>query len=377
MNYQYWFGTTQANYGYGAMLEGFKSGLPAGVELHDRASVAVMMYDPSKSHGFLKGQYRALYSMWETTELPFTYYRNLKAYDKIIVPCEHNRELFSQYHNNVVTVPLGVDLNYWKPVTRPDNSRLRFHAGGSTWLRKGLDVVVEAFQLADIDAELHIKVPLKRFIPDRVWPSNITIHTGFMSKKEQMDWYKQADCFVAASRGEGFGLMPLQAMAMGIPTIITATSGQAQYADLASITIPTKPQKSDVHEIIDFEGYWDEPNLDALVSAFKAMSMNHAIYKARAMAQVYEVSRYGWDVSCRKLLNELPVGSLLDDAIYEPFVGYQKIRVNRKCEAGINSEQWYFVPNVDYTVTNTVYDILARANYIQSQETVERSDNYA
>ena len=46
------------------------------------------------------------------------------------------------------------------------------------WLRKGLDVVVEAFEKAGVDAELHIKVPLERFVPQRTWPSNIVVHTS-------------------------------------------------------------------------------------------------------------------------------------------------------------------------------------------------------
>ena len=257
MNYQYWFGTEASQYGYGAMLEGFRSGLPATAQFHDQASVAVLMYDPSKPHSFLRGQHRALYTMWETSVLPPKYYRLLGGYDQIIVPCEHNRELFSEHAKNIFVVPLGVDTKFWKPTPRPANKRFRFHAGGSMWLRKGLDVVVEAFEKAGLDAELHIKVPLERLVPKRTWPSNIVLHTGWMSKWDQFEWYNKADCFIGASRGEGFGLMPLQAMALGIPTIITATSGQAQYANLASVVIPTTPKKCDVHEITNFAGFWD------------------------------------------------------------------------------------------------------------------------
>ena len=377
MNYQYWFGTEASQYGYGAMLEGFRSGLPANVELNNNASVAVYMYDPSRPHKFADGQHRVLYTMWETDKLPFTYSRWLDHYDQVLVPCEHNREVFLKHFNNVSVVPLGVNMNYWKPTLRPANSRLRFHAGGSTWLRKGLDVVVKAFELSGVDAELHIKVPLKRFVPQRQWPSNIHVYSGWMSKKEQLDWYSKADCFIAASRGEGFGLMPLQAMAMGIPTIITSTSGQAQYADLASIVVPTKPQKCDMHEIIDFDGYWDEPNVDALIEALRRVCEAHNGYKAVALNRVGRVGEYSWSNSCRKLLNAIPVGHVINNPVYKPFMCYIKIRVNRRCEAGINNDHWDFVPGVDYTVNSAVYDILVRANYIESFEILKRSNNYA
>lgn len=377
MNYQYWFGTEASKFGYGAMLEGFRSGLPADVQLHDQASVAVLMYDPSRSHGFLRGQHRALYTMWETTKLPEKYYRFLGNYDQIIVPCEHNRELFSEYSDNVSVVPLGVNIDYWKPTPRPANSRFRFHAGGSMWLRKGLDVVVEAFEKAGVDAELHIKVPLERFVPQRTWPSNIVVHTGWMSKQQQFDWFNQADCFIGASRGEGFGLMPLQAMALGIPTIITPTSGQAQYADLASVVVPVTSQECHAYEIINFEGCWDEPDVDALVEALRRVCGDSDRYKTEALGRVAQVARYSWFESCRKLIDVLPVGEIIENPVYEPFIGFVKVRVNRVCEAGINNDHWVFKPDVDYTVHNGVYDILARANYIKSFEILKRSDNHA
>lgn len=357
------------------MLAGFRSGVPADVVMHDQASVAVMMYDPSKPHGFLRGQHRVLYTMWETDKLPMTYYRYLDQYDQILVPCEHNRELFGQYSDNVSVVPLGVDIGYWKPTPRPDNPRFRFHAGGSTWLRKGLDVVVKAFELAGLDAELHIKVPLTRFVPDRQWPSNIVVHTGWMTKEQQLDWYGKADCFIGASRGEGFGLMPLQAMAMGIPTIITPTSGQAQYAELASVVIPVTSQEARVHEIIDFEGHWDEPDLDALVEALRRVYGASDWYKAQAKKRVGQVAGYGWDKSCRKLLDAVPVGNILSHPVYEPVVCRIKIVVNRRCEAGINSDHWDFVPGQEYTVDGAVFDLLFKGNKIQSYQIVKRADN--
>ena len=377
MNYQYWFGTEASKYGYGAMLEGFRSGLPADVQLHDQASVAVLMYNPSLVHGFLRGQHRALYTMWETTELPEKYYRYLDTYDQVIVPCEHNRELFSKYAPNVSVVPLGVNVDYWKPTLRPANSRFRFHAGGSMWLRKGLDVVVKAFELSGVDAELHIKVPMKRFVPDREWPSNIIIHTGWMSKEEQFDWFNQADCFIAASRGEGFGLMPLQAMAMGIPTIVTPTSGQAQFSDLASVVVPVTSQNCSGYEIDSFAGCWDEPDVDALVEALRGVCGASDGYKAEAMGRVGQVAEYSWDKSCRKLIDVLPVGQIIENPVFEPYLCFVKVRVNRVCEAGINNDHWDFVPGVDYTIPNQVYDILVRAKYIESFEILERSNDYA
>jgi len=63
--------------------------------------------------------------------------------------------------------------------------------------------------------------------------------------------------------------------------------------------------------------------------------------------------------------------------VFEPYLCFVKVRVNRVCEAGINNDHWDFVPGVDYTIPNQVYDILLRAKYIESFEILERSNDYA
>jgi len=162
-------------------------------------------------------------------------------------------------------------------------------------------------------------------------------------------------------------------MAMGIPTIMTPTSGQAQYAHLASVVIPVTSQESTIHEIVDFEGCLDEPDLDALVEALRRVCGHPQTYKVEALGRVGQIAEYDWANSCRKLLNELPVGHVIDNPVFEHVLCYFKIRVNRVCEAGINNDHWVFHPNTDYTVHGGVYDILTKANYIQSFEVVKRS----
>jgi len=170
--------------------------------------------------------------------------------------------------------------------------------------------------------------------------------------------------------------MPLQAMALGIPTIITATSGQAQYAHLASAVIPTTPKRCDVHEITNFAGFWDEPDLDALVEALRKVYAGSDVYRYNAMFHVKHVAEYRWAKSCEKLLAVLPEGDIIENPIQEPLSCYLTIEVNRKCEAGVNNDHWYFVPGVVYKVDHVVYDILDNANYIKSFKILERSNSY-
>ncbi len=47
--------------------------------------------------------------MWETRKLPEPFRESLHELDRMIIPSEQNVELFSQYHPNVKSMPLGVD----------------------------------------------------------------------------------------------------------------------------------------------------------------------------------------------------------------------------------------------------------------------------
>jgi glycosyltransferase involved in cell wall biosynthesis len=359
MNYQHWQGYNDARYGYGAMLKGFLDHVPNDVTLHEHADVMVNMLQPYQIRGFYAGQHRTCFTMWESTELNPRGALWLNKYDQILVPCDHNVELFLRYHKVVKKVPLGVDHKVWKATPRPDNKRFRFHAGGSQWLRKGLDIVLEAFKRADLDAELHLKPnPEAHGVPPLNLPDNVFMHRHWFTQDETVKFFNDADCYIAATRGEGFGLMPLQAMAMGIPTIINASSGQAEFADLASIVIPHGQSKS------IYGGLWDESDPDDLAEAMRHMHANHSAYKLEAITRVAKTKPWSWKNAARKLADALPVGNLLPDPVWEPAFLTMRMRVNRKATGSINGKEFVYLPGQDYVVPENIYQLLLDGGYV-------------
>lgn len=361
MNHQNWHGFTDGKFGYGSMLNGFLSAVPDGVQISDKASVDVLMSVPFATKGWLQGAHRAIFTMWETDILPTRFVRWMSQYDQVIVPCDHNREVFAPHHKDVSVVPLGADPQWWHPVDRDDNHMFTFTAGGSLWMRKGLDLVVEAFSRLRLkDAILLIKAaPHASDVPQKFEVPGVRLLRYWMTPEQERNFYLFGDCFVAPARGEGFGLIPLQNIFMGVPTIVTATSGQSQFSHLATLVCPHRKVPAQV-------GQWDEANVDDLAAQMLWVYENRD--KARREARVsakQAAHEFSWSRAAEKLTAALPEGKLLSTSKrVEPAETFT-CRVNQQCSVEVNAKRQEFVPGVDYSVTENTHDILTEAGYLE------------
>lgn len=364
MNYQHWHGFTDPRFGYGSMLDGFLSNVPSGVELTDEASVSVYMGVPYAVKGWRKGQHRVLFTMWETDELPAAFRRWVPQFDQILVPCHHNVDLFSQHHDNVKFVPLGVDTKFWSPQKLDHSGPFRFHAGGSLWRRKGIDLVVMAFKELKLpNAELHIKAaPHAKDVPTGKLGDNIVLHRDWMSLERQREWFNEADCYVAPARGEGWGLMPLQAIASGVPTILSLSSGQKEFAGLTPFTVPCS--KSPAETI----GRWDEPDFGELCRLMRDVYNNRAGFRQDAERAVVKAKEFSWKKAAQTLVSTVPVGTkTASGKLVLPTVT-MKIRVRRAVNADIGANHYRLVPGVEYEVPENVHQVLSDSGALETEQ---------
>lgn len=353
MNYQWWDGYRDPRFGYGSMLHGFLDHAPTGVRVDPKASVDVHVGVPYSKKGWLTGTHRVCFTMWETTVLPDNFVRWLSQYDQILVPCEHNVAVFGAHHPDVAVVPLGVDHAVWSPGADPDGP-FKVLAGGSLWQRKGLDKVVEAFQRAAIPGSvLEIKAaPHALDVPKVKWPENIRLLRTWMGIEEQVAWFRSGHVFMAPSRGEGFGLIPLQAIAAGIPTILTATSGQEQFSHLATGVVPHK--KVPAYTI----GEWDEADINALTEQLLDHHRNWTKYRKQALVNSKKSVEFSWPKAAEKLVSAVPAGKRLQTSVWDDPKVTETARFKRRVDAYIGSAQYRFAEGETAIIPEGVFLVL-------------------
>ncbi|MBU1727500.1 MAG: glycosyltransferase family 4 protein [Candidatus Omnitrophica bacterium] len=146
-----------------------------------------------------------------------------------------------KFSEKVVFLPLGVDLEKFKPipVEKEEAPRVFFMAKLDNFHRyKGLEYLLSAVK------ELKSKIPIKLYVGGQgellgFYKAFVKEHglegsvdfLGFLSDEELVRFYNLCDCFVlpsVSSVQEGFGLVAVEAMACKKPVIVTEVIGTAE-----------------------------------------------------------------------------------------------------------------------------------------------------
>lgn len=262
---------------------------------------------PSHVRWWWTGQYRSIFTMWEATRLPESFREPLPNFDLVLVPSEQNVELFSAYHHNVQLVELGVDPTRWFYVPRrPPTNRFNFLIGGSG-VRKGIDLAFQAFHMVfgkwNREPIPHLILKNPKMEEAYQGSPRVEMIGGKLSDEEEEALYETAHVYLQPSRGEGFGLQPLQAMAQGIPTILTDAHGHKAFSRYG-VPIPASYSKA-AYFLYGDAGDWWEPDFESLCEAMWDVYRNYAIYQeaAAAVAQFVIPQRFTWNHTAQAFCN--------------------------------------------------------------------------
>jgi GT2 family glycosyltransferase/tetratricopeptide (TPR) repeat protein len=181
---------------------------------------------------------------WEFGFLPKQWVKDLAHVDECWVPSKYVKRVYVDSGvpaGKVVVVPNGIDPARFHPQADPmrlaTQKKFKFLFVGGTIHRKGPDLLLkaylESFSAAD-DVCLVIKdFGGQSFYAGQTFEAKIRAAQALpngpeiLYLNEQMPpeslpgLYTSCDCFVLPYRGEGFGLPVLEAMACGLPVVVT------------------------------------------------------------------------------------------------------------------------------------------------------------
>lgn len=185
--------------------------------------------------------------------------RELAGYqlaDQIVIPSLHVERSFIE--NGIAERCLfrnayGVDLSMFPSTCAPSPSPVRLIFVGNWSYRKGVDILVKAWQVLHGVELIHVgsigDAPLPNF-------PGFT-HYDAVDQTKLFEYYGMAHIFVLASREEGFGLVLFQALSCGLPIVTTDRTGGTDLQELLDC--------ADIIKVVPSE------NVEALVGAIQKM----------------------------------------------------------------------------------------------------------
>lgn len=246
--------------------------------------------------------------------------------DNIIVTCEWARNVVKQnlpdYMGKIHIVPLGVDTNVFRPKPSAQFKKTVFLTVGKWEIRKGHDVLCEAFSKAfnptdNVELRLLCNNPFLKPEQTQEW------HSKFKSSpmgdkivfipRQESSWdvsriMSEADCGVFLSRGEGWNLDLIEMMACGKKVIVTNATAHTEFCttenSLLVDTFGVEPAQDGIW--FHGQGNWAKITSESVDKVVQYLRQVHADKQAGLNMTnepgLNTARQFTWDNAARKLI---------------------------------------------------------------------------
>lgn len=313
--------------------------IPEPVESHDyrlnvirsraaprRAAVAVV-YGQGDCFHRNRGRYKIGYTMLEVDGFPADWVRQADGMDEVWVPSVFNRDGFQRcgLKRPIHVIPLGVDPDYFHPAVAawPNPlgefvflSLFEWGERKEPWLL--LKAFNEEFSAAEPvrllckimnrDPQVKLKEEIRRL---RLKESGGRISYLFNLEFEHYQLgalYRSADCFVAVSRGEGWNMPLMEAMACGLPAIATDWGAHREFVHPGiAYPLPVRGTVPAVAKCPYYDGFsWADPDPEQLRRLMRQVYENQEEARSRGQAAARDMAeRWTWRHAARRIVARL------------------------------------------------------------------------
>lgn len=271
------------------------------------------------------------YTMYEASALPLGWAAGLNALDRVFTPSQWGKTIMAQNGVDaarIQVVPGGVDaetFNFWGPKINLPEDKFKFLMVGKYEVRKGYDEALCAFKEAfgeDMSVMLLLKATsfvdkeavdqIRKKISDIGVPQAKLVD-GALQAQLMGALYRSCDCLIYPSRGEGWGLPLIEAMASGLPVLTTNCSGHSEFLKpfegrFGEIECDLAPLVALDHtKWYQYEagpGDWYIPNLKSLTLGLQKARCGGLTLSPNELA-LDVMSRFSWDSAAQRFLATL------------------------------------------------------------------------
>jgi glycosyltransferase involved in cell wall biosynthesis len=220
----------------------------------------------------------------------------------------------------VDVIPNGVNCDVFRPdgpsAALPGEGTFRIFTHCYYQPRKGIDIILGAFLAAfsasddvtlvlkDGGAYVEHRLAVERLVAETLDGARdaprVEIISGHVPEEEMAAMLRSADCYVSASRIEGFGIPPLEALASGTPAIVPAFGGHTDFVDdRCGYVYPIAgmervPEEFGNFHLFDPRGEWSIPDQDALAGAMRHAYEHPTELKTKGDAGRQVALPYDW-----------------------------------------------------------------------------------
>lgn len=283
-----------------------------GYEVNDNdktADVEFAFNQPQNWTFVSDASYKIGYHPWESTVLKDGWAEIMNECDEIWTPSPLVASWYRQYSG--ITVPVyvyehGVEHD-WSPIKREPTERIKFlHVGAEATRKGGWDAVRlfrRAFNGYRDDVALTIKMVHSGWngVPSL---GKVTYINENYNIAQMHNIFNRHDVYVYPTWGEGFGLTPLQAMATGMPTIVTTDVVPYKRFVDPKLGISSKMVSSPWEKV--HPGKMLRPDADEVIAALRYAADNYEQVRDFACSNAFEIHKeYDWNTLTKQAFEAL------------------------------------------------------------------------